>query len=121
MIRTRLLRTNAFRLSLLYACVFSLAGTAALAFTYWSTAEHMRERLEESLRAEAESLLDLYRARGPKALVEAVQRRSSVDASDDEHHRGHYYRLHYLLQAPDDTVAAGDPASWSVAADEPED
>src|SRR5207302_7865804 len=48
----RLLRTNAFRLALLYIGIFAASVMALLVFIYWSTANFVEQQTEATLDAE---------------------------------------------------------------------
>ena len=77
--RLRLLRTTAFRLSVLYACLYSLMSAAGLGFIYWSTASHIEAQIDARLRLETNVLLDRYRTRALPALRESIQQRDRRD------------------------------------------
>lgn len=87
--RIRLLRTTAFRLSLLYAGVYSLLAAAGLGFIYWSTASYIETQIDVRLRLETEVLLNLYQDRALPALIETIRQRSR----DDGTRRIFFYRL----------------------------
>lgn len=87
--RIRLLRTTAFRLSLLYAGLYSLLAAAGLGFIYWSTASYIETQIDARLRLETEVLLNLYRDRALPALIETIRQRSQDDGSQ----RIFFYRL----------------------------
>lgn len=89
MSRIRLLKTTALRLSLVYACAYSLLSAAGLGFIYWSTAGHVEAQIDARLRLETEVLLDRSRTRALPALREMVQQRSRGDG----HRRIFFYRL----------------------------
>ncbi len=59
----RLLRTTAFRLSLLYAAVFSLTAAVALGMVFWSTSAHIDEQIDARLRLETDVLIKLFQSR----------------------------------------------------------
>ena len=58
--RLRLVNTTAFRLSLIYALLFSLISTGAISFLYWNSAKEIRNQTDYQLRVEANALMDLY-------------------------------------------------------------
>ncbi len=79
MSRSRLFGTTAFRMSLLYAIVFSLLSAAGLGFIYWSTADHIEAQIDARLQLETKVLLDRYRSRALPALTETIRQRSWDD------------------------------------------
>ena len=76
MTRFRLLRTTAFRTSMLYAVLYSLLAAGGLGFIYWSTGSYIGEQIDARLRLEMEVLLKLHRDRAMPALTEAIRQRS---------------------------------------------
>ncbi|NJN45779.1 MAG: hypothetical protein HC808_04055 [Candidatus Competibacteraceae bacterium] len=74
-----LFRTTVFRLSLIYACLYSLLSAAGLGYTYWSTAAHSMAQVDARLSLEADVLLELYRTRALPELTEAIRRRNRDD------------------------------------------
>jgi len=58
--RLRLVNTTAFRLSLIYALLFSLLSTAALGFIYWNSAKEIRGLTDTQIKAETANLMRLY-------------------------------------------------------------
>lgn len=87
--RIRLFRTTAFRLSLLYACLYSLVAAAGLGFIYWSTASHIETQVDARLQLETGVLLDQYRDQALPALAEAIRQRNR----DDGQRKIFFYRL----------------------------
>jgi len=84
----RLFRTTAFRLSLVYACVYSLLSALGLGFTYWSTASRSMAQIDERLRLETGALINRH-AHALPALIETIQGRNSDDGS----RKFFFYRL----------------------------
>ena len=93
--RRRLFRTSAFRLSLIYATLFSALSAATLGFIYWSTRDQIESQVDARLRLETDYLINLYRSGALPELLEAIQRRNQIDT---------YGRFYYL--ANDESVAA---------------
>ena len=100
---TRLFRTTALRLSLLYALLFSLLSAAALGFMYWSTGHYIDAQIRTGLDSEAHGLLRAYERGGPAALRGALQRRLANIA-----HTGR----HYLYVPGDGRAPLGDLRRW---------
>jgi signal transduction histidine kinase len=76
----QLLHTTAFRLSLIYALLFSVIATIALSFIYWVAAEQIKQQTDQRLRLETDVLMNRYHAGHFDALAQTIQRRNS-DAS----------------------------------------
>ena len=104
----RLLRTTAFRLSLLYAAVFSLIASTALGFVFWSTISHIDEQIDARLRLETDVLMQLFRSRELPGLLETIQTRNRADNAGT---------FVYLLSGPDRDLLAGPLTSWPMDLD----
>jgi len=70
--RLRLVNTSAFRLSLIYALVFSLISACAFSFIYWKSANEIRAQTDSQLRAETTNLLGLYQSGQISALTQEM-------------------------------------------------
>src|SRR5258707_1076113 len=69
----RLLRTNAFRLAVLYIGIFATSVLALLVFIYWSTANFVEQQTEATLDAEIAGLAGgVFMSRNMLRRVEAV-------------------------------------------------
>ncbi|PIE36788.1 MAG: two-component sensor histidine kinase [Gammaproteobacteria bacterium] len=89
--RTRLFRTSAFRLALIYATLFSALSAATLGFIYWSTRDQIDSQVDARLRLETDYLINLYKSSGALTeLVDAIQRRNQIDT---------YNRFYYLANS----------------------
>jgi len=108
-IKAQLFRSAAFRISLLYACVYSLLSAAGLSVIYWSTASHIEDQINARLRLETNILLDHYRRRALPALVETIRERSRED--------GRRKLFFYLLQSPQSQPLAGRLRVWPQGLD----
>jgi signal transduction histidine kinase len=75
---TRLLRTTAFRLSLIYLGLFATAAAAAVGYIYYKTNTLLTEQLQDALQAEFDSLNDRYRQSGLDGLRRAIASRSET-------------------------------------------
>jgi len=106
--RGRLFRTSAFRLTLIYATLFSLLTAATLGFIYWSTGSQIEKQVDARLRLETDYLINLYESGSVPELLEAIQRRNQIDtygrfyylennetasSSEDTYHRAVRWRL----------------------------
>ena len=104
----RLFRTTAFRLSLLYATLFSVISAVALGFVFWSTSQHIDEQVDARLRLEADVLLKLFQSRELPGLLETIRQRNREDSAGTHV---------YLLSGPDSGMLAGPLAGWPVFLD----
>lgn len=93
-----LLRTTAFRLTLLYVGLFGISNAGLLGFIYWTTTRYMDQQTDMGITAEADALRDVYRQGGLDELRRIIDRRS---AAGDETERV------YLLARSDQTPLAG--------------
>ena len=93
--KRRLFRTSAFRLSLIYATLFSTLSAATLGFIYWSTRDQIESQVDARLRLETDYLINLYKSGALPELLEAIQRRNQIDT---------YGRFYYLANS--DTSAS---------------
>ena len=72
----QLLRTQAFRIVLVYVLLFALSVAALLAFTYWNTRRTLDAQTDQIIEAEITGLAEQYGHLGVRGLVEAVRARS---------------------------------------------
>ena len=72
-----LLNTTAFRLSLIYALLFSVIATFALSFIYWVFAGQIKQQTDQRLRLETNVLLSRYHTGRFDALAQTIQRRNA--------------------------------------------
>jgi signal transduction histidine kinase len=72
----QLLRTQAFRIVLVYVLLFALSVAALLAFTYWNTRRTLDAQTDQIIEAEITGLAEQYNHLGVRGLVEAVRTRS---------------------------------------------
>ncbi|MEO1198821.1 MAG: ATP-binding protein [Pseudomonadota bacterium] len=72
----RLLKSTAFRLSLVYLLVFAVFAAALLGFVGWQSRLLFNDQLSATLNAEARGLADTFRLEGIRGLVDAVEARS---------------------------------------------
>jgi signal transduction histidine kinase len=99
--RPNLVRSSAFRLTLLYMVLFGTSVLGLLAFIYLSTIAVIDRQTEDTIDAEVRGLAEQYREQGLARLIDVIRLRSSVDGSD-----------YYLLTDPNLTPLAGNLATW---------
>lgn len=96
-----LLRTQAFRIVLVYVVLFALSVTALLAFTYWNTRRTLDGQTDQIVEAEITGLAEQYQHLGLRGLAESVRNRSS-----------HGGQALYLLSDAARRPLAGNLDSW---------
>ncbi len=75
---TRLLRTTAFRLALIYLALFSTSALVLLGVIGWTTAGFMERQTAEVIQAEIQGLAERYRTGGLNGLRREVAQRSAA-------------------------------------------
>lgn len=83
MLRTRLLRSLTFRLTLAFFAIFSLSALALLAYVYMSSVRYMERQTAETIEAEITGLAEQYRSDGLPGLRRVIAQRAA-DESDLE-------------------------------------
>ncbi len=73
-----LLRSSAFRLTLIYALVFELSVAVLFAVIYVGTAQYMRGELEDEIERELAALQHEYRMEGTARLVVVIAERATA-------------------------------------------
>ncbi|MCK5917428.1 MAG: HAMP domain-containing histidine kinase [Cocleimonas sp.] len=73
----QLLNTTAFRLSLIYALLFSMIATIALSLIYWVAAGQIKQQTDQRLRLETDVLMNRYHTGRFDALAQTIQRRNT--------------------------------------------
>src|SRR5688572_3979031 len=96
-----LLRTQAFRIVLVYVVLFALSVTALLAFTYWNTRRTLDGQTDQIVEAELTGLAEQYQHLGLRGLAESVRNRST-----------HGGQALYLLTDAARRPLAGNLDSW---------
>ena len=71
-----LLRTQAFRIVLVYVLLFAFSTAALLAFTYWNTRRTLDAQTDQIIEAEIIGLSDVWQHLGLRGLAETVRERS---------------------------------------------
>jgi signal transduction histidine kinase len=72
----RLLRTQAFRIVLVYVLLFAISVSALLFFTYWNTRRTLDAQTDQIIEAEITGLSEQYQRLGVRGLGEIVMSRS---------------------------------------------
>jgi signal transduction histidine kinase len=72
----KLLRTTAFKLTLVYLVVFALFAAFLLAYFAWNTRRLITEQITETVDAEVQGLTEQYRLGGIRRIAFAIENRS---------------------------------------------
>ena len=72
----RLIRTQAFRIVLVYVLLFAVSVSALLFFTYWNTRRTLDAQTDQIIEAEITGLSEQYQRLGLRGLGESVMSRS---------------------------------------------
>jgi signal transduction histidine kinase len=72
----KLIRTTAFRLTLVYLFLFALFAASLLGYFAWNTRRLITEQITTTVNAEASEISDIYNRRGLRALVFTVDSRA---------------------------------------------
>ena len=72
-----ILRTQAYRIVLVYVAVFAVSVTALLAFTYWNTKRALDAQTDEIIQVEITGLSEQYQQLGLRGLADVVISRSA--------------------------------------------
>jgi signal transduction histidine kinase len=72
----KLIRTTAFRLTLVYLFLFALFAASLLAFFAWNTRRLITEQITITVNAETSEITAIYNRRGLRGLVSAVDGRA---------------------------------------------
>jgi signal transduction histidine kinase len=71
-----ILRTQAYRIVLVYVAVFAVSVTALIAFTYWNTRRALDAQTDQTIEAEIVGLSEQYQQLGLYGLGQVVRSRS---------------------------------------------
>src|SRR5215469_10654194 len=103
----RLLRTQAFRIVLVYVVLFAFSVSALLFFTYWNTRRTLDAQTDQTIEAEITGLNEQYQRLGVRGLDESVVNRSQ-----------HAGQALYMLADSAHRYLAGNLDSWpSITSD----
>jgi len=72
-----ILRTQAFRIVIVYVVVFALSVSALIAFTYWNTERALDAQTDQIIGAEITGLSEQYQRLGLRGLADVVMSRSA--------------------------------------------
>src|SRR5436305_3294501 len=99
----KLLRTTAFRLTLVYLMLFALFAASVLVYFAWNTRRLITEQITETVDAEIQGLRELYSQGGLRRLVFAIDERAVRPGSNL-----------YLLTTPTGEGLAGNVGSLTA-------
>lgn len=68
----KLFRTTIFRLSLVYALLFSAVSAGALGVIYWMAESQIQEQTDTRLQLETNALLRSYRIAAVEGLIQII-------------------------------------------------
>jgi hypothetical protein len=105
----RILRSQAYRIVLVYGLLFAVSVTALLAFTYWNTRRTLDAQTDQIIDAEITGLSEQYHNLGLRGLYEAVNGRSQ---------RGG--QALYILSDATRRILAGNLDAWPQIAATPD-
>src|SRR5246127_5725769 len=71
-----LIRTTAFRLTLVYLFLFALFAASLLAFFAWNTRHLITEQITATVNAETGEVSDIFGRRGLRGLVLTIENRA---------------------------------------------
>jgi signal transduction histidine kinase len=74
--RSRLFRSTAFRLTLLYVLVFGVFATAALGYVAWNARRLIEDQIRQTIDAEITGLSEQFRQGGIRRLIAVIEQRS---------------------------------------------
>ena len=104
----RLVRTQAFRIVLVYVLLFAFSVSALLFFTYWNTRRTLDAQSDQIMEAEITGLNEQYQRLGIRGLAESVVSRSQ--------HPGNAL---YILSDGAHNILAGNLDAWPSITSDP--
>jgi len=72
----KLIRTTAFRLTLVYLFLFALFAASLLGYFAWNTRRMITEQITDTVNAEVGEISEIYERRGLQRLVDTIQSRA---------------------------------------------
>src|SRR3954451_6927945 len=72
----KLVRTTAFRLTLVYLLLFALFAASLLAYFAWNTRRLITEQITSTVNAEVSEITDIYTRRGLRGLALTIGNRA---------------------------------------------
>ena len=100
----KLFSTTAFRLTIIYAALFSLFSAVTLGFIYWSLHDEIESQIDARLRLETDFLVNLYDTGALNELVDAIQQRNEVDS----------YGRFYKVESDGSELNDGTDTEWPL-------
>ncbi len=100
-IGSRLLRTQAFRIVLVYVFLFAVSVTAIVGFTYWNTRRALDAQTDEAVESEVSELLNQYQSLGLQGLAYVISTRFSRSSQNI-----------YMLAGPNLRYIGGNLDGW---------
>lgn len=100
----RLFSTTAFRLTIVYAALFSLFSAVTLGFIYWSLRDEIESQVDARLRLETDFLVNLYTSGALNELLDAIQQRNRVDT----------YGRFYFLESEGSEITDSTDHEWPL-------
>lgn len=70
------LRTQAFRIVLIYLAIFAVSAIALVGFVYWNTTRVLDQQTDETIGAEVTGLVEQYQRQGLPGLTDVIIHRS---------------------------------------------
>ena len=98
----KLIRTTAFRLTLVYLFLFALFAASLLGYFAWNTRRLITEQITSTVDAEASEINEIYLRRGLRGLAYTVSNRSLRPGANL-----------YLITAPNGVAVGGNVGSLS--------
>ena len=100
----KLFSTTVFRLTIIYAALFSLFSAVTLGFIYWSLHDEIESQIDARLRLETDFLVNLYDTGALNELVDAIQQRNEVDS----------YGRFYKVESDGSELNDGTDTEWPL-------
>ena len=72
----KLIRTTAFRLTLVYLFLFALFAASLLGYFAWNTRRMITEQISTTVNAETGEVTEIYQRRGLRGLVFTIENRA---------------------------------------------
>ena len=104
----RLVRTQAFRIVLIYVVLFAVSVTALLGFTYWITSRTVNAQADQIIEAEIAGLSEQYQRLGWQRVYQVITERGQ--------HGGPGI---YILSDGEHRYLAGNLTSWPAVTADP--
>src|SRR5665213_2101409 len=104
----RLVKTQAFRIDLIYVVLFAVSVTALLGFTYWNTRRTLDAQADQIIDAEITGLNEQYQSAGWQGLYQSVTER-----------RQHGSQALYVLADREHRPIAGNLDLWPAVKADP--